>query len=194
MKTKSILSYAAIDIKPQDIDWTLGYTETWDFFVGCRCEKCGEIIMGRGGEQHCDLNNGESECDGWVESSEGPMMNYFYSLPDFEGDVEQTCRKLSHLPLCLVQFTDTDQWALALTGGGMDLSWEICEAFAICGYLPPTHFCDLPKMAGRGESSRDRRIISTCRQSLRGMKSRATWALRSLNGKFKRAAYLTPQP
>lgn len=189
-KLAEVKNHDAIDIKPVKADWSAGYGETWDFFAGCRCDECGAVLVGRGGEKHCDINN-ESECDGYVETSEGPMMNYYYPLPGFNDrryDANECARALASLPLCVVEFTDEGEYALALTGGGMDLSWEICEAFMRCGYLPPAHFANLPAMAGRGESRKDRQIISACRRSLRAVKARAAWALQSVSRKFKRAA------
>ena len=47
----------------------------------------------------------------------------------------------------------------------MNLAWEICEAFMLLGFLPPLHFCDLPGMAGRGASAKDRWIIAGCLKS-----------------------------
>jgi hypothetical protein len=184
------LNYCAIDIKPITADWSIDYGETWEYHASCRCEECGQIIVGRGGEKHCDLDD-ESKCKGYVPTNEGPMMNYYYPLPEFEhaaGGVNECARLLADLPLCLVEFTEEGEYAPALTGGGMELSWEICEAFMHCGYFPPAHFCDLPQMTGRGESARDRRIISACRQSLRGIKSRAVRSLQRLAQNFKRTA------
>lgn len=115
-----------------------------------------------------------------VGLAEGPMMRYF-PLPDDVGrygfDPEQAAYALQHLPLCVVEFSDesqdkgTPEYALALTGGGQDLSWEICEAFMQIGQLPPIHFCDLPGMAGRadpgyGNFKRDSAIIAACRRSI----------------------------
>lgn len=187
MKTKNKLNYCAVDSKPVPTDWSVGYGETWEFHAACRCEECGELVMGTGGDRHCDLDS-ESGCSGYVESCEGPMMNFYYPLPEGLFSVSEGAKAIVDLPLCIVEFTETGDYALALTGGGMDLSWEICEAFMRLGYFPPAHFADLPAMAGRGESARDRRIISACRQSLRAVKSRATRALQRLASTFKRKA------
>jgi hypothetical protein len=95
-------------------------------------------------------------------------MNYFYPLPDesrYGGALDKyDAQAIINLPLCLVNL-ETGEYGLALTGGGMDLSWEICEAYIRLGYLPPFHFCDLPRMAGRGTSARDRAIIRGCKRS-----------------------------
>lgn len=97
--------------------------------------------------------------------AEGPMMNYRYPLGDrpdriggFSSPISaaEAAFRLRNLPLVVVE-VDGDA-ALTLSGGGMDLSWEINEAFIRLGYLPPIAF-ELPGMAGRGESELDRYII-----------------------------------
>lgn len=76
-----------------------------------------------------------------------PMMNYYYPLDKLGGDLHRQNIKLQHLPVCVVRVNGDA--ALALTGGGMDLTWKICEAFMRLGYFPPFHFArDLPLLAG----------------------------------------------
>lgn len=77
--------------------------------------------------------------------AEGPMMNYWYPIGLREEEIEAACA-IKDLPLCFVKVDDVD--GIALTGGGMDLSWQICEAYVRLGYLPPVHFT-LPRMADR---------------------------------------------
>lgn len=58
---------------------------------------------------------------------------------------------LSDLPVCLVHWVDlaeTPRVGLALTGGGMDLSDRIAEAYVRLGYLPPAALAPLPDFAG----------------------------------------------
>lgn len=181
------LSAEYISTTPQSYDWTAGYGETWEFHVACRCEKCGATITNeRCGGTHSEIDS-DSDCDGYVESSEGPMMSYFYPMPDFRGDVENASKEIANLPLCIVEFTDSGDYALALTGGGMDLSWQICEAFMRLGYLPPFHF-ELPGMSGRGTSTRDRWIIAGCRRSAQFIKQNAGSRLRRMRSQFKPVA------
>lgn len=90
--------------------------------------------------------------------AEGPMMSYWYPLdgadPKSVGpyghdfDAVEAAYRLHRHSLCLVQVGD--DMGLALTGGGMDFTWDIAAAFVDLGYLPPLHFCDLPAMAGSG--------------------------------------------
>lgn len=73
--------------------------------------------------------------------AEGPMMNYFYPV-DID-DLADAARALVDSPLVPVEIGR--QTGLALSGGGMDFSWEICEAFVLLGMLPPVHFARLPR-------------------------------------------------
>lgn len=154
--------------------------DSWMFFFetdesnrsygAVECEACGALLVDVcGNDRHCGIDD-ESECDGYVASAEGPMMNFAYPIPR-QDDIEESARKIAHLPLCLVELND--EHYLALTGGGMDLSWEICEAHIRLGLRPPVHFCDLPAMCGRGESENDLLIIEACKESC---KIAARWA------------------
>jgi hypothetical protein len=139
------------------------------------------LHMGGGNETHADTDS-DSECQGYMESAEGPMMNYWYKFDNWQmeqlGGPEEAAKLIVDLPLCIVQMGE--QYGLALTGGGMDLSWEICEAYTLLGQLPPVHFCDLPSMAGRGDSARDKYIIAACRESIRVQMNWAKNKLRNL--------------
>lgn len=99
--------------------------------------------------------------------AEGPMMNYWY--PVRIEDNADAARKLVDLPLCVVEVDG--ETGLALTGGGMDLSWEICEAFIRLGHYPPVHF-EPPLEAGE-LSERRKQIV---RASLKANKIASDWA------------------
>lgn len=161
------LSCDAIEVKPRDFDWTEGYGETWECWEACHCDQCNAVVLGREGDRHSDVDS-ESECRGAL-SGEGPMMSYWY--PVAIDDVEEAARAIVDSPLCVVQVNG--ETGLALTGGGMDLSWEICEAFMVLGHLPPLHFADLPGMAERGTSKRDQWIVAGC---LKSCAVAASWA------------------
>lgn len=110
-------------------DW--GTYAVWDAeSYAWRCPQCGEEVDDEG---------------------TGPMMSYHYPVPDLDrigGDAHEAASLIRDLPLCVVEFSD-GSISLALTGGGMDLSWEICEAFTRLGFLPPFRFAsDPPKLAG----------------------------------------------
>jgi len=124
---------------------------------------------------------------------EEPMMNYLYPLPEFEKimrtngwDEVQVARELRRtVPLCLVLFED-GEYALALTGAGMDFSWDICEAYIRCGYLPPVYFCNLPDFAGQRLTPTRRKIISCCRRSIKWAENYSQNAKRGLRFLMKK--------
>lgn len=110
----------------------------------------------------------------------GPMMNYYY--PVELDDTAEAARLLVDTPLVVVTIGGSD-WSgettgLALAGGGMDFSWQICEAFMRLGMLPPAHFCDLPNMAGMRATADNLAIVAACRRSLESVSDSA---LRSLS-------------
>lgn len=160
----SELSREALFTTPVEYDfssenWSEGSPDDsgWDTEEAAECEECHGVYIG-GFSATCD----NEECENYEEeisSDLGPMMNYYYPLEESPG--WDGLRQLVDLPLCLVTI-DGDRYGLALTGGGMDLSWEICEAFMRLGMLPPLHFAGLPGMAGRGASDRDTAIVRAC--------------------------------
>jgi ribosomal protein L32 len=172
-----VFSCDAIDVTPQAIDWSEAMGENmegWTSFECSQCEGCSRWVTSNttGQTEHnCieptipdeDDNDIDNECDVTIHN-EGPQMNYWY--PVKLNDCMKAAGLIKHLPLCVVEFED-GRTGLALTGGGMDLSWEICEAFIALGYFPPLHFCDLPRMGSRGQSDKDRATIDACRESCR---------------------------
>lgn len=176
------LNCSAIEVTPRPIDWQKAIGENmegWRAFEAFECPECKRtVVCSSLGECECRDVLAEVEepgedgdppfevpntCRGTMYT-EGPMMSYWY--PVRIDDCEEAAKLIAHLPLCVVEFEDGDT-GLALTGGGMDLSWEIAEAFIVLGYWPPVHFCDLPKMGGRGKSQKDRVIIFACEESCR---------------------------
>jgi hypothetical protein len=137
-----------------EADWTRGYGTEWDYWSALVCDECGELVVSTGPEsdhRHEVL-------------FEGPMMSCYYPIEErCLGGPEDAARKIAGLPLCVVRVGD--QYGLALTGGGMDLSWEIAEAFMRLGHAPPLRYSNLPGIAGRGSSARDRWIVEGCLRS-----------------------------
>lgn len=180
-----------IDLKPYDYDWSEhphdvdGYNDGmhgWQCWEVITCEECGHDVVVAGlhhGIEHRDLidhddyddeDTGKNPryCAGRIYT-EGPQMNYLlpvdHSAWMHAGEGPGVAEKIAHLPLCAVE--TEDEFGFALTGGGMDMSWYIVEAYVAIGCLPPTHYCDLPVMAGRGTSRYDRYLIGACMESLR---------------------------
>lgn len=109
-----------------------------------------------------------------------PMMNYYYALPYYEGDPEadQLTLYQSSANVVLVKMVgvdyDEDTYVLALSGGGMDLSWDICHAYILLGYAPPLSFCDLPDFAGQDNRQEPFwTILKACLRSAKAVEQRA---------------------
>jgi hypothetical protein len=149
------------------------------------CEGSGEVecshdgpALVRSGLIECPECGNEEESD-----ADAPMMSYYYPLPDHKTFDADDALKLADLPLCLVNFSDGNwrgdeaddrpDWALALTGGGMDLSWEIAEAHMRLGLLPPLFTCALPKYAGKNlQDPVAAWVIAGCRRSAEAVRDR----------------------
>ena len=141
--------------QPVGIDWSsLGMNDGLEYWEAATCDECGHVQFVRG-EEECD------KCGEYISGGEGPMMNYMYFIEI--DDVEEAAKKISDLPLCVVELNGAT--GLALTGGGMDLSWEICSAFIKLGQLPPLHFCRLPRMAGKEATEDNLLIVEACMKS-----------------------------
>lgn len=95
-----------------------------------------------------------------------PAMNGAWPLPSdgTEFDPEEAQRKLWELPVTLVRLDGG--YVLALTGGGMDLSDALAEAYLLLGLFPPTELCSLPDHAGPPPTPRALAVIGGCLESL----------------------------
>lgn len=95
------------------------------------------------------------------EDYESPVMSYRYPvhLERFNGSAADAVKAIDGLPLCLIEDIEEGEFYLALTGGGMDLSAEICRAYIALGQRPPVHFCRVPRMAGRKYSQDFLRVL-----------------------------------
>ena len=181
MKPVGEMSCAVISEKPREFDFSEGYCETWEYYEASDCQECGKILVFSGEEKHRYIVR-RSDCEGYV-CNEGPMMNFWYPLPDYFADVweiEEAAKRLVGVNLCIVENLDDGEYGLALTGGGMDLSWDICEAYMLLGYLPPVHFCSLPNFAGMKLTKKNAWIIAGCNRSLRISKEDAQTGLRRM--------------
>ncbi len=177
------LSCDAITSIPVSIDWTDAPAvvndddeRPWQSAECVECGTCGRLVVAVNGmmEEHASepglvaigYEGHPAACKDSGEyhsSAEGPMMNYYYPC-DFDGDLADAARTLGMGCVCAVQLADGTK-ALALTGGGMDLSWEICEAFVKLGFCPPLHFAGRLPMDGRKLGENNSRILNACRKS-----------------------------
>jgi len=153
-----------------------------------RCDVCdgsGEVacpfagpVLIRSGLCECPDCGNEEESDG-----DEPMMRYYYPLPSHKTFTYMDALKLADLPLVLVNFHTSygdhyesddslPEWALVLSGGGMDLSWEVAEAHMRLGLLPPLFTCHLPKYAGKDMTSEvNAWIIAGCRRTAEAVRN-----------------------
>lgn len=185
MSNDNLLNCDAIEMRPVAIDWQAAAGEDFEGYIvyqATECPTCGKLVVSStlGENAHRDLvseDNSARKCEGNIVN-EGPMMDYWYpvKLPH----LADAALAIAHLPLCVVEF-ENGATGLALTGGGMNLSWEICEAFILLGYLPPVHFCDLPGMAGKYKEKGTQEIIARCTESC---KVAASWANRKADRLF----------
>ena len=113
-----------------------------------------------------------------------PMHNYRYHLPHFDEknmNCEEMKDAVKHTNLTVVQDKHNDEYFLALTGTGMDMSWDICEAHINMGYLPPADFCRrLPRMGDMSITPSTEKVILGCKRSLTLSKGWAEYGLNEL--------------
>lgn len=177
----SRLHLSALDATPRHFDFSEGYGDVWEYCEAVRCSGCDTAMLGRRGEeQHRELDP-KSACAGYV-GSDGPMMNFLYALPDAPGD-DVIVDALADLPLCVVTLPDAiegEDTFLALTGGGMDMSWYIVDAYVRLGYLPPAYF-SLPSFAGMALTPKRELLLAACRATQRAICDGAASALRRLD-------------
>jgi hypothetical protein len=183
----SHLSASAVTATPRHFDLSEGYGESWEYIAATTCD-CHTKVLARGSEeQHKDIDE-SSDCTGYV-SGDGPMMNYLYALPETPDD-EAIIEALADLPLCIVTLTDAldgEDTFLALTGGGMNMSWHIIMAYVRLGYLPPAYFTP-PLFVGMRLTDERRFLLEACRETQRTVITDATNMLQRLDEVERRLA------
>ncbi len=181
------LSYDSIDAQSVLYDWTDGYGERWDTIqpdfsdiesVKKFLDMQGREYKGRYGsdtDSQYEERLTEQAEEVWQTDEFGhPMMNYYYPFHlRYGADPSELQMKMfiEGGSTCLVMFEEEP--VIVLTGGGMDLSWDICLAYILCGNFPPVRFCDLPDFAGQKSSETNLLIIAACQESCQGLKERA---------------------
>lgn len=175
------LYYCAINVESVNFSFGEGWDDTWETvelpYVVCtaRCDFVGS-------DGSCEDGDKCPNCGGYLEQpSCAPMMNYYYPLLDYQGDrdpeEDQMLLYHSAANVVIVRIINEGEaitYALALTGGGMDLSWDICLAYVLLGYYPPMHFCDLPELAGQDNKREPRwSVLKACLKTTEAMLQRA---------------------
>ncbi len=135
------------------------YWPEWreDSDVLAEAADTGQTELGAALDLWDDWRGGAADARQVWEESFWPMMNFRYPITLAHGlDPVEAARRIDRAAGC-VSLVEGEDWrgeavySLALTGGGMDLSWNICAAYAAAGNVPPVHFLrDLPHMAGPG--------------------------------------------
>lgn len=108
-----------------------------------------------------------------------PMMNTLWPLPDMENwdrnKPDDVKAALDNMTLVHVSEDDGTHPYLALTGGGMDMSWPIARTYVRLGYLPPSTLGKLPEMGSMDfDAPENRAAIDALRQSHSHMADRLT--------------------
>lgn len=183
----------AVTMEPMDFDWGEGYGETWDIvypdvenWTRAQCIDYWQNIRGflpKDVGKEWDLETLREHARELMENDAdafSPVMNYAYPLPDLQMSAEHAQSLLLSFPLVVVLMENGQRTVLALSGGGMDFSWDICEAYMVLGYLPPVHFCPPPRIAGKGLSPRTRWVLRGCRASLNVLRQRVEWKHRDI--------------
>lgn len=96
-----------------------------------------------------------------------PMMNTLWPLPDSFEPQEQHKEDMDNMTIvALKEGSGYPDYYLALTGGGMDMSWQIGRTYVNLGYLPPAALNDLPRMANIDTSkARNRKVIEALKKT-----------------------------
>lgn len=84
---------------------------------------------------------------------------------------------------CTTLMEGPDGFFIGLTGGGMDLSWDIAMAYICCGMLPPARI--MLNLPGFDAGKRARRVLSTAPRVARALRDKAANVL--LEAKRQRA-------
>jgi hypothetical protein len=182
------LRYDSVDVESVNFNFGAGFSETWEDVIPLllECDYCQATFDCCGPSEWVegdDCPDCDEATDGHLQRPEcSPLMNYYYSLPDYDGDPEadQALLWLSSANVVLVKILGgedaEDTYALALSGGGMDFSWDICLAYILLGYAPPFRFCDLPEFAGQDNSKEPFwSVLKACLQSIEAKEKRAIW-------------------
>lgn len=144
-----------VDAQAHFHDWSVGYPEQWDYAQAVDLGDGMIVVVDRGTPNVFDLAEQdwldwreveelELDEDTYREYADGPMMNHLWPLETIQ-DPRDVALAIAGHNLCVIVDGDTAEIrGLALTGGGMDLSWDIAAGYVAAGYLPPLALLPLP--------------------------------------------------
>lgn len=170
------LSAEVVDVTAIDTDWEAvateaqaGYGHPW-FWDTAECDNGHAPTLCLDGHGECPDCQSDVYC-------EGPMMNARWPLGRVD-DPEGLAVALAEVgSVCLVKVDD--DYAIAMIGGGMDLSWELAHAYVVAGFLPPSAL-RLPAMAGLYLNRQRNMVIGALAASHRVQVARARRGLSDL--------------
>lgn len=112
-----------------------------------------------------------------------PMMDYIYECKQTlsEEQMRKIAEKYAITFVRIYEGEDDYTVYMALTGAGMDFSWDIAGAYVMQGYLPPLQFCRLPRFAGDKLTTEKAKILAACEESIRYAKRYLNNLKRDLN-------------
>lgn len=101
----------------------------------------------------------------WHDSFQ-PIMNYLWPCEPRYGMADEDAATAidQHAGATVLVTINSDQHnglqGIALTGGGMDMSWDICAAYLCCGCIPPVRLLSgVPHFAGQKNSELTRAVL-----------------------------------
>lgn len=118
-----------------------------------------------------------TDCDGAYEyrDSFDPMMNSLWPVDLAYGRGEAEAARLINLHAgSTVLVTIDDETYIAMTSGGMDLSWHIAAAYVCCGCVPPVRILEnLERSPFQTSKAARAAILTAWREGARFMASKA---------------------
>lgn len=171
MKGVEELSAATTGVKSRYYNFGEAFTEKWEVILPklwkCDNEKCGfydqpvhaRPVYGRWDEATCPRCRQDAVSyypD--FDDSDYPEVMYNAAWPTFApypkrafDEEDAALLNRANVSMCLVNLLDEEDddsgQILALTGCGMDFSWDIAASYCVLGMLPPATL-SLPEFAG----------------------------------------------
>lgn len=138
-----------------------------DADVGC-CPDCGHAIA--------------TVLDPIGFESLEPAMSYHWPvrLPRDACEAATAQAVLDCGSVALIAWNDGGH-SIVLTGGGMDLSWDICAAYVACGQLPPVALSGLPALAGHKP---DQSVVAAMIRSCEAVATQVSIAAKQIAEQF----------
>lgn len=113
--------------------------------------------------------------------TEGPMMNFYWPLGSYPRmSPMEMAWAVRHWNVCIVRVGD--EYGIALTGGGMDLSWHLAAAAVAVGYAP---WRQLP--LGWGETDWEYGIATVGKMTAKRVRNALRYRLRTELGQVARS-------